>query len=797
MKLKLHTALQISSFIWPIVFSGIAHSSIQFEETTTQAGISYVGESWGIAWGDYNGDGLPDIWSGNHRMHPSLYVNNGDGTFTDVLPGMFSGNAQADTHGVAWADYDNDGDQDLVEVTGGSTSTNINHFNHLYNNDGGNLTDVAVQLGVDYPENRGRTPLWLDYNNDGLLDLVTAGSPRNGIAPSRIFKQSATGFSDSSNETGFNCVKDSNLALLSDLSGNGVMDLICHEEIFFPQKIYDISTSVFSNIISLVPTVNFVGDVVLADFNGDLRPDIFTARFPPNQSNTIQVDTNTIESTIKASSIERGFEISTSGVLSIDISTPFLEAGWLPGTGPVSNEIYIGDTGWNPSRLIGKGVNRAVFSISSDDPTVHGIKPRQPGENGLFIGYDPTEGKWSVILFGGNRFQVIWAQMVSENPVTGITHIGYDPSINNISPIMNLSTGSGFIDATDTSGLSAPINCRTAVAGDFDNDMDLDIYMACQFAPANTPNILFENDGNGNFISILDAGGAAGSSEGIVNNVAIADYDMDGFLDLYLVNGHGEPPLTDGPDQLFRNLGNSNHWIEIDLEGINSNRDGIGTKVLLTAGGVTQLREQNGGIHHAAQNHKRLHFGLGANTNIEEIVLQWPSGTQQTLSDIPVDQVLKITEGVANHSPTISGTPSTTLLQDTSYSFKPTATDPDTGDTLVFSIINKPSWASFDTTTGLLSGTPDNTDVGTTSGITITIDDQQGQLNSTASLQPFNLTVNPLNSNIDTNSSSSGGCSVNRYAKSDPALPLLVAISIICLARRRKIKDTFVLRNLQ
>jgi len=95
-----------------------------------------------------------------------------------------------------------------------------------------------------------------------------------------------------------------------------------------------------------------------------------------------------------------------------------------------------------------------------------------------------------------------------------------------------------------------------------------------------------------------------------------------------------------------------------------------------------------------------------------------------------------------NDPPTISGTPPTSVAEDSAYSFTPTASDPDAGDTLTFGITNKPSWAGFNATTGKLSGTPTNADVGTTTGIVITVTDSAG---ATASLPPFDLTVTNVN----------------------------------------------------
>jgi hypothetical protein len=89
-----------------------------------------------------------------------------------------------------------------------------------------------------------------------------------------------------------------------------------------------------------------------------------------------------------------------------------------------------------------------------------------------------------------------------------------------------------------------------------------------------------------------------------------------------------------------------------------------------------------------------------------------------------------------NVAPTISGTPATTVMQDTQYSFQPTAADPD-GDPLTFSIVNAPGWASFTPSTGRLQGTPTAANVGATSGIVITVTDGQ----ASRSLAAFNLTV--------------------------------------------------------
>jgi hypothetical protein len=122
---------------------------------------------------------------------------------------------------------------------------------------------------------------------------------------------------------------------------------------------------------------------------------------------------------------------------------------------------------------------------------------------------------------------------------------------------------------------------------------------------------------------IVDRAEKAGTSESVV----AADYDLDGFLDLLVTNGNNMRPLyIGGPKQLFHNRGNANHWIELDLVGTTSNRDTVGSQVKVASGGVTQYREQNGGYHRWSQNFKRVHVGLGANTQAD-INVRWPDGS--------------------------------------------------------------------------------------------------------------------------------------------------------------------------
>ncbi len=75
-----------------------------------------------------------------------------------------------------------------------------------------------------------------------------------------------------------------------------------------------------------------------------------------------------------------------------------------------------------------------------------------------------------------------------------------------------------------------------------------------------------------------------------------------------------------------------------------SNRDGIGAKLVIEAGGVHQVRGQGGGMHRFSQNPQRIHFGLGPHETVDRLTIRWPSGIVQVLNNIDADQIVKVQE---------------------------------------------------------------------------------------------------------------------------------------------------------
>jgi hypothetical protein len=149
------------------------------------------------------------------------------------------------------------------------------------------------------------------------------------------------------------------------------------------------------------------------------------------------------------------------------------------------------------------------------------------------------------------------------------------------------------------------------------------------------------NDGAGKFVDVAQAVGATDTYDG--RSVALVDLWNRGVLDVVVAN-------QNGPLLVYKNtVAPENEWIEFELEGTSadhsgSNRSAIGAQVTLFWNGQQQAQEVSGGSGFAAQNDRRLHFGLGRNAHVEKAVIRWPSGKLQTIDKLAVDQLHKIKE---------------------------------------------------------------------------------------------------------------------------------------------------------
>jgi hypothetical protein len=626
LKIFNHSLMAVTLILVTLIVR-VSLAQIQFEDVSIAAGITNTSKSFGVSWGDFNADGKPDVWVSNHASKPSLYLNNGDGTFTDIATEILFVNFYADTHGASWADFDNDGDQDLLQLVGAQAGAGAGP-NQLFLNYGGILQDRAAEYGLEYSLGRGRTPLWFDWNKDGYLDVFLANKTRlDAQAPSALFTQ-ADNFFRNDNETAEINLVTPFYSQVAALFGDRTWLLIPHRTTY-PNKVYTYDTIPFTDILNSInlPLTTNVRDSAIVDFNGDLQPDFYLTRSVYYNSEVLQTEPNTIKVSILVFKDEKGLRFHTSGQVSFQF-----EPNWVLD----QSEVFIGSEGVNPESLI--------FSLSPADHTTVGILEHEPGDTCcIFIGYDPGLQIWEVYV-SKDKWLHVNVIIESSEPISDAETVGFDSYDGSLTDRLIIQNDGVFYDATAGAGLDMETASGSVVAGDFDNDMDMDLYLVCRGNIINKPNLLYENLGDGKFSLASAAGGASGSDEGRGDSAALADFDEDGFLDIFVTNGRGAPPFHFGPHQLLRNLGNTNQWLEIDLEGVISNRDGIGTYLLATAGGVTQLRQQTGGIHRSSQNHQRVHFCLRNNNKVDKLSLRWPSGIKQEINNLPANQIIRIIE---------------------------------------------------------------------------------------------------------------------------------------------------------
>jgi len=609
-----------------------SHDSRWFQADTINSALLPSTPSNFIAWGDPNNDGFPDLWAGNHGADATLFINHA-GVLQDETE-TWGIDRKGDSHGAVWADFNNDGHQDLVELRGGARGRGKGAGNSLYLNTGGRFTNIAEEAGLSLAGMRGRTPLWYDFDADNQLDLLITAAFKEENGPA-ILRQDSMYFSNANNSLGFDGISGSNYAQIA-YTGDKAPKLILNRN-NYPGTIYSLHPGRLNKgEIPSIKNYKNVRDSLWADLNGDLIDDLIIVQ-GSTDSEFRHIDSKRIEAFLVKPATDEVAHIEFKGPRKIELSIyPHSKVWWNRFV------VHIGGVPL-PRKALGKQVRRdgLHFEATANNLAHDKLKPFDT-ERALNINYDATTETWRISIHGKGHEN---ASIIVQGE-TAFSQVSLTPEVVGPAPRskLYLSSPAGYVQVSLPPVIS---RCQGITAGDFDNDMDLDLFFVCGSALNNTKDWVVENDGRGNFT--LKRHERFKSAHGVADSVITADYNRDGVLDLVVSNGASTAPFNMGPLQFFHGVSQGNNWLQVGLRPPKGIAFPFGTRLTVTAGGVQQARTVGGGIHAGGQNDQVEHFGLGRASSIDKLELLWPDGRSHSVTNIDVNQRYHLDKSFYQH----------------------------------------------------------------------------------------------------------------------------------------------------
>ncbi len=619
-------ALPVSVLFLLILLAAPARS--QFVDRTAASGLLWYQTTWGAAIVDMDRDGDLDIYAGHHLYDPVLFWNDGTGHFDSTLYAPpWSG--PIDRHGIVTLSLDLDEDPEIFVAHGGGGGGG-SEDNELYLNQGdGVLHSILGAGGMADGIGRSRCASAADYDGDRKVDVWVGKAP-DAVSMNSLFRNiGSLTFTDVAAGVGLDEPHGTVGGIWGDYDDDGDPDLLVGGEEFpRPTILYRNDNGTFVDDSGVfTPSLPVASGADWGDFDvdGDLDLALCTG------------ETGIFDSYAEGDTVTFFFN-SRYGDTGVDgLTIPALEDtvfAFLRIRGFLDFEkIFLGPGAVNPP-------DTTATTIPLTDDYV-GAPTFTPGvDQGIFVWREGAGGKWQLRCSTPNlNYDNFDGWFAQDAPVTGVTehdleHPGFTPG----APRVWRNLGGFFIEVSFSLGLpTAMTNPRDISWVDYDNDGDLDLHVvdAGTSADPNAPDALFRNDGV-TFADVTNSEGVAGSSQGLGDGGVWGDVDGDGDLDLYLLEGAGPAAFSQlGPAWLLANEGNRGNSIQIDLVGRVSGPTAIGSLVTVVVGTDRIERHVTANSWRGFQDPMRLHFGLGAATLADSLIIEWTSGGVDIIAPFP------------------------------------------------------------------------------------------------------------------------------------------------------------------
>jgi hypothetical protein len=496
--------------------------------------------------------------------------------------------------GAAFIDYDNDGWLDIFLASGtrlDGLPPNVSSTNRLYRNNGdGKFTDVTNKAGL-VSTGWAQGVCVGDYDNDGYDDLFVSSYGKNALYHNNgngTFTEMAEKSGVANNRTRWG----SGCAFL-DYDRDGYLDLFVASYIDL-----DLKTA------------------PLPETGPCLYKGLTVACGPPGLTGGINMLYHNNGNGTFTDVSEKAGITKTNGTYGLGVLTAdFDNDGW--------PDIYVANDS-APAAFYHNNKNGTFTDIGTESGCALSIDGKPQAGMGVTAGDYDRDG---------------WLDIFKTN-FSGDTSSLYRNSANGI-----------FEDVTFSAGMG--VNTRWLGWGcgfiDVDNDGWPDIFLVNGHVYPEVEKlsieagyaqrkVLYRNLHNGRFSDVSEIAGDVVMEPNASRGCAFGDYDNDGDVDV-LINSVNALP------QLLRNeSGNQNNWITIKTIGVKSNRSGIGTRVQCITEDGSQIDEVRSGGSYYSQNDLRIHFGLGKNQIVKKIEIRWPSGQVDTINNIAANQLIIVKE---------------------------------------------------------------------------------------------------------------------------------------------------------